>query len=142
MYAAEWCPYKATLLVTGAKNGLVELWDLNETTVYPVLRIDPPGQARGAEEEASENEENDGTGTAAATDNATGAEVTPAGAVRYIAFSPKCPVFCVCYDNGWVQVHRLFGVEDGLILRSLDLPSFLEVEHGRMMAVVQNAKAD
>lgn len=126
VYAAEWCPYKSTLLVTGAKDGLVEVWDLTETAVCPVLRLERPRAAPAAEAEDS------GSGDATPDD-------AGAGAARYVCFSKRCPVFCVCYDNGWVQVHRLFGIENGFLLRSLDIEAFLQVEHERMRAVVQNS---
>lgn len=139
VYAAEWCPYRSTLLAAGSRDGVVELWDLNETTVQPVLRIERPRAAAPDGGDADNEEEDE---AAAALDPEQLSRDAEVFAVRHIAFSPRCPVMCVCYDNGWVQVHRVRGVEQGLVLRALDLRGFLEVERDRMRAVVRNTKAE
>ena len=61
-------------------------------------------------------------------------------AVRALSFNKKLPVFATGYDNGWIQIHRLLGVENGVILKNLQPDDFEELEEQRMKAVLEAGK--
>ena len=39
VYAAEWCQFRASIFITGCRDGVVEIWDLNESMTKPQVVI-------------------------------------------------------------------------------------------------------
>ncbi|CAL6052872.1 Dynein_intermediate chain [Hexamita inflata] len=115
IYAAEWCPFKASVIVSGNRDGTIDVWDLARTTNDPQVII-PKLKTKISEDEEEVIEENK--------------------PVRCIAFNQKLPTFGVGYENGWVVVFRLFGVENGYLLKSMDQQAFVQVESEMMKAVL------
>ncbi|KAH0571316.1 Dynein intermediate chain [Spironucleus salmonicida] len=122
VYTAEWCPYKSTVILTGTKAGTVELWDLTETTVSPMKVIDRLQFKKKTDDDEEEEKPDEKE------------EIIP---VRVVQFNKKVPVFAVGYENGFVYIYRLTGVENGYIFKNVDQANFLEVESERIAAVVQ-----
>ncbi|ESU38968.1 Putative WD-repeat family protein [Giardia duodenalis] len=137
VYTAVWCPFKSTCLISGTRAGSVEIWDIADTSVAPVLVLDPivaldTQQRSNLEEESTELD----------SDNSAVGDADPNAArtisVRAISCNKHVPVFAVCYENGDVYIHRIHGIEDNLILSRVQPTAFQETESDRILTILDD----
>lgn len=137
IYTAVWCPFKSTCLISGTRAGSVEIWDIADTSVAPVLMLDPI-VALNAQQRSNLDEES----TEADSDDSAVGDTDPNAAkaisVRAISCNKHVPVFAVCYENGDVYIHRIHGMEDNLILSRVQPAAFQETESDRILTILDN----
>jgi len=146
VYAAEWCPYRSTCLLSGTRQGTVEIWDVSDNSVYPILSIsDVPARRKEAAAAAAAAAEalaaQSGLGQKMARGKAAQPPAPPPPEpcpVRALACNRKTPVFAACYETGEVAVYRINGVESALILSRVDPTTFSEIETERLVGVTEH----
>ncbi|TNJ29621.1 Dynein intermediate chain [Giardia muris] len=136
IYAAEWCPFRSTCMIMGTRAGAVEIWDISDTSVTPVLQLPPIIIAD--KNQQKEEEETTETDTDSNDDVQLTSDDVHALPVRAIACNRHVPVFAVCYESGEVYVYRLTGIEDGYMLSKIDPSGFQEVESARIETILEH----
>lgn len=92
VYAAEWCQFRASIFITGCRDGIVEVWDLNESMTKPQVVIS--GLKTKEQEETGDGDQKEKK----ETQNSQKEMIS----VRTLSFNKKLPVFAAGYDNGWI----------------------------------------
>lgn len=147
VYAAEWCPYRSTCLLSGTRQGTVEIWDVSDNSVYPILTISdvPTRRKEAAAVAAAAAEALEAQNAAIQKPGARGKPAPPppppppeSCPVRALACNRKVPVFAACYETGEVAVYRINGVESALILSRVDPTTFAEIETERLIGATEH----
>jgi len=130
----SWSPNKATVFGSVTGDGRIEIWDLETSTLDPVIKYFPEPEAAVAEKAEPQAEgadaEIEDEDVAAEIAEGEGAELMDAQQatprrLSSILFSRNAPVLVVGDDAGSVDVYRMYGVGSDRYLSEKDQEDLL-----------------
>jgi WD40 repeat protein len=126
----SWSPNKSTVFGSVTGDGRIEIWDLQTSTLDPVIKYFPEQEAPEKVEAQTTEDGEGGDGEEAVAVEAeaetTEPEPVPVRRLSSILFSRNAPVLVVGDDAGSVDVYRMYGVGSDQYLSDKDQEDLLK----------------
>ena len=104
---SQWSPSNSTAFANVTKDGRLEIWDMEKSTLKPVVSYkDVYGKAKAAASPKKPDAAHPAIGSPAAAAQQSNRSL------NCLLFNPNAPVVAVGTDKGQVIIFRLFNVED------------------------------